>query len=85
MFTAILNSYSDGEKGNQVAFLIGSAFAVLGSLIAFFVIPDVSARLDDEDTLWKAYLAEHGWQADWGDRETKDPEGVLKHITQPKS
>lgn len=78
VFTAILNSYvDDAEKGNQVAFLIGSGFAVLGAIIAFFVIPDVSKRLDDDDAAWKVYLADHGWDATWGDTETKDPAGVI--------
>lgn len=78
VFTAILNAYADTpEKGNQAAFLIGSAFAVVGALVAFFVIPDVSRRLDDDDAAWKVYLADHGWEATWGDHETKDPAGVI--------
>ncbi|KAJ4861865.1 sugar transporter domain-containing protein [Trichoderma breve] len=78
VFTAILNKYaSNPDKGNQVAFLIGSAFAVLGALVAYFVIPDVSRRLDDDDAAWKVYLADHGWDATWGDGETKDPAGVI--------
>lgn len=83
VFTAILNSYSDNPgKGDQVAFLIGSGFAVLGACVAFFVIPDVSRRLDDDDAAWKVYLADHGWEATWGDTETKDPVGVIKaHAT----
>ncbi|KAF4123067.1 Sugar (and other) transporter [Geosmithia morbida] len=78
VFTAILNSYvDDPSKGDQVAFLIGSAFAVLGALVAYFVIPDVSRRLEDDDEAWKAYLAANGWEATWGDSETKDPQGVI--------
>ncbi|KAM5374809.1 hypothetical protein ACJZ2D_006303 [Fusarium nematophilum] len=78
VFTAILNSYADNpSKGNQVAFLIGSAFAVLGAIVAFFVIPDVSRRLEDDDEAWKAYLIANGWNATWGDSETKDPQGVV--------
>lgn len=78
VFTAILNSYADEpEKGNQAAFLIGSAFAVLGALLAFFVIPEVSTRLDDDDQAWKQYLLDNGWEADWGDKVTKDPSGVM--------
>ncbi|KAI4858398.1 major facilitator superfamily transporter [Aureobasidium sp. EXF-8846] len=63
--------------GDQGAFLVGSAFAVLGALIAFFVIPDVGRKLEDEDENWKRYLEENGWVADWGDNETKDPRGVV--------
>lgn len=78
VFTAILNKYaSNPDKGNQVAFLIGSAFAVLGALVAFFVIPDVSRRLEDDDAAWRVYLSDHGWEATWGDRETRDPTGVV--------
>ncbi|KAH8780288.1 major facilitator superfamily domain-containing protein [Diaporthe sp. PMI_573] len=78
VFTAILNAYAtDPSKGNQVAFLIGSAFAVLGALVAFFVIPDVSRKLEDDDRDWKAYLADHGWEGSWGDEITKDPSGVV--------
>ncbi|KAJ0118613.1 major facilitator superfamily transporter [Diaporthe amygdali] len=78
VFTAILNAYStDPSKGDQVAFLIGSAFAVIGALVALFVIPDVSRKLEDDDNDWKAYLAENGWKGSWGDETTKDPSGVI--------
>ncbi len=78
VFTAILNSYTDNPgKGDQTAFLIGSAFAVLGALIAFFVIPDVSRNLEDDDAAWKVYLADNGWDATWGDSTTQDPQGVI--------
>lgn len=78
VFTAILNSYADRPaQGDRAVFLIGSAFAVLGALVAFFVIPDVSRRLEDDDAAWKVYLADHGWEATWGDQETKDPNGVI--------
>ncbi|KAK8110262.1 metabolite transporter [Apiospora kogelbergensis] len=82
VFTAILNSYSkDVTKGNQVAFLIGSGFAVLGALIALFVIPEVSRRLDDDDQAWKQYLQENGWEANWGDDVTEDPSAVVMNRT----
>lgn len=78
VFTAILNSYAaTPAKGDQAAFLIGSGFAVLGGLVAFFVIPDVSRKLDDDDAAWKVYLADNGWEATWGDSETRDPRGVV--------
>ncbi|KAM0265690.1 hypothetical protein ACHAQJ_000124 [Trichoderma viride] len=77
-YTTIRPYYDGGiDKGNRVAFLIGSAFAVLGALVAFFVIPDVSRRLEDEDAAWKAYLADHGFEATWGDKETKEPPRVV--------
>ncbi|KAK1596510.1 major facilitator superfamily transporter [Colletotrichum navitas] len=78
VFTAILNRYtSNASKGNQVAFLIGSGFAVLGALIAMLVIPDTSRYLDDDDEAWKQYLADNGWDAQWGDEITRDPSGVV--------
>lgn len=78
VFTAILNSYAtDPSKGDQVAFLVGSAFAVVGALVALFVIPDVSRKLEDDDRDWKNYLAAHGWEGSWGDETTKDPKGVV--------
>ena len=85
VFTAILGSYSDQSKGNQTAFLIGSGFAVVGALMAFFVIPDVSTKLDDEDAAWKVYLMDRGWQANWGDQESRDPTGVMMHKVVPNS
>ncbi|KAK6001283.1 hypothetical protein QM012_002614 [Aureobasidium pullulans] len=72
VFTPITSS-----AGDQGAFLVGSGFAVLGALIAFFVLPDVGRKLEDEDENWKKYLEENGWVADWGDSETQDPKGVI--------
>lgn len=78
VFTSIQSAYVDDvSKGNQVSFLVGSGFTVVGALVALFVIPDVSRRLDDDDEAWKQYLAENGWDATWGDNETKDPPGVV--------
>lgn len=78
VFTSIQTAYSDeSSKGDQVAFLVGSGFAVIGALVALFVIPDVSRQLDDDDQAWKKYLEENGWEASWGDTVTKDPVGVL--------
>jgi hypothetical protein len=78
VFTAILASYSDTIKGNQVVFLIGSAFAVLGALNAWFVVQDGEKHLEKEDQIWKSYLLENGWDASWGDHQTQDPAGTLK-------
>ncbi|CAK4031167.1 major facilitator superfamily transporter [Lecanosticta acicola] len=76
VFSAILASWTDEQKANQATFLIGAAFALVGASIAWFVIPDVSARLEDDDAAWKKYLAENGWQAQWGDSTSKDPAAV---------
>jgi len=77
VFTAILNAYGNSDKGNQVVFLIGSAFALLGAILSFLLV-DVSRNLDDEDRDWKIYLEANGWEANWGDDETQDPAGVFK-------
>ncbi|KAL8301075.1 hypothetical protein RB593_000058 [Gaeumannomyces tritici] len=78
VFTAILNAYADDPtQGNKTAFLIASGFAVMGALIALFVIPEASRSLDDQDREWKKYLAENGWEAKWGDDTTRDPSGVV--------
>ncbi|KAF4993706.1 hypothetical protein FGRMN_6283 [Fusarium graminum] len=85
VFTAILSSYADTVKGNQVVFLIGSAFAVLGALVAWFIVQDGEKHLEKEDQIWKEYLHEHGWDASWGDHVTQDPAGTLKDELKPTS
>jgi hypothetical protein len=85
VFTAILSSYTDTVKGNQVVFLIGSAFAVLGALNAWFVVQDGEKHLEKEDQIWKNYLEENGWDASWGDHQTQDPVGTLKDELKPTS
>lgn len=78
VFASIQSAYTtDSSKGDQVSFLVGSAFAVVGALVALFVIPEVSDKLDDDDQAWKKYLADNGWEGNWGDNVTKDPTGVM--------
>jgi hypothetical protein len=78
-------SYTDPNKSNQVAFLVGSAFAVLGALNAWFVIQDGSKVLDNEDEIWKSYLVANGWEASWGDQETADPKLTRNQALLPTS
>ncbi|KAJ4291687.1 hypothetical protein N0V90_009582 [Kalmusia sp. IMI 367209] len=85
VFTAIMNSYADADKANQVAFLVGSAFAVVGALNAWFVVQDGSKVLDNEDEIWKEYLIANGWDASWGDMETEDPAKTRKQELLPTS
>lgn len=85
VFTVILNSWSDPDKANRATFLIGSAISILGAVIAWFMLEDVSRELDFEDQRWKNYLIDNGWEASWGDQETKDPAGVFKHTLTPTS
>ncbi|KAG4438161.1 hypothetical protein IFR05_006372 [Cadophora sp. M221] len=60
-FTPIQNSFSTIEKGQQGVFLIGSAFAVVGGLIAWFLIPDKERDLESEDVRFRMYLGERGF------------------------
>lgn len=50
---------------------------MVGAVVALFVIPDVSRKLEDDDRDWKEYLAKNGWEASWGDEVTQDPSGVI--------
>lgn len=60
VFTPIQNSFSSTEKGQQGVFLIGSAFALVGGLISWFLIPDKERELESEDIRFRAYLEDHG-------------------------
>lgn len=42
VLTEALNSFEDKIKGQQVLFLIGSAISVIGALVVWFLIPNVS-------------------------------------------
>jgi MFS family permease len=85
VFTTVLNSYvDDPSKGNQVTFLIGSGLAVVGALLAFFVIPDANKKLGEEDEDWKVYLGDRGWEgAKFGDAESKDPIRAMRGVMRP--
>lgn len=61
VFTPIQNSFGSTAEGQQAVFLIGSGFTVVGGLIAWFMIPDMSRELETEDARFKAYLAENGY------------------------
>jgi MFS family permease len=79
VFAPILASFghvNGGYKGNQAVFLIGSGFAAAGAITSWLIIPDISSRLESEDEAWKEYLRENGYEIQWGDVESKDPEGL---------
>ena len=40
--------------------MIGSAFAIAGGLIAWFLIPDKEKDLESEDVRFRTYLEERG-------------------------
>ena len=51
----------------QGVFLIGAAFACVCGLVAWFLIPDRDRDLESEDAKFRAYLAEHGFETDFGE------------------
>ncbi|KAJ5344042.1 uncharacterized protein N7506_003866 [Penicillium brevicompactum] len=61
VFTPIQDSFDSTVQGQQAVFLIGAAFTVVGGLIAWFLIPDMSRELESEDAKFKTYLAENGY------------------------
>ena len=61
VFTPIQNSLGSGLKGQQGVFLIGSAFAIVGGLIAWVLIPDMGRELESEDSRFRRYLEENGF------------------------
>ncbi|KAJ6030998.1 hypothetical protein N7540_001730 [Penicillium herquei] len=63
--------------GTQAVFLIGSGFAVLGSLVAWFILPDSDKLLDHGDQEWKDYLTAHGYtNIEWGVESAQTAEAV---------
>ncbi|KAF9893028.1 hypothetical protein FE257_012439 [Aspergillus nanangensis] len=61
VFTPIQESFDSPAKGQQAIILIGSAFALVGGLVAWFLIPDMSRELETEDARFRAYLEENGY------------------------
>ncbi len=72
VFTPIQNSFGSENAGIQGVFLIGAAFAATGALIAWFLIPDRERDLESEDARFRAYLAEHGFDTDFGETLEKN-------------
>lgn len=60
MFTPIQNSFDDAESGVRGVFLIGAAFAAVGAIVAWTLIPDMSRDLENEDAKFREYLRENG-------------------------
>lgn len=67
VFTPIQDSFDDAQKGVQGVFLIGSAFALVGGIIAWTLIPNRDRELEGEDARFRAYLAEHGYAGTFGE------------------
>lgn len=53
VFTPIQNSFSSTEKGTQGVFLIGAAFAAVGGIIAWTLVPDRERDLESEDAKFR--------------------------------
>lgn len=67
VFTPIQDSFSDTQKGTQGVFLIGAAFAAVGGIIAWTLIPNREKDLEGEDARFRAYLEENGFSGDFGE------------------
>ncbi|PYI04734.1 major facilitator superfamily transporter [Aspergillus sclerotiicarbonarius CBS 121057] len=82
VFKPILASWGDDEsRGTQAVFLIGSGFAVLGGLLAWFVFQDTDIALDNEDQAWKDYLAANGYgDVQWGIADSQGHEMESKAV-----
>lgn len=67
VFTPIQDSFDETQKGVQAVFLIGSAFALVGGVIAWTLIPNREKDLESEDARFRAYLAENGYEGAFGE------------------
>lgn len=48
MFNLILDSFATIEQGQRTSFLIGSGFAAVGAVCAWFLLPDMNKALETE-------------------------------------
>jgi MFS family permease len=67
VFTPIQNSFDDAQAGIRAVFFIGAAFALIGGIVAWTLIPDRERDLESEDARFRAYLIEHGYEGDFGE------------------
>lgn len=80
VFTPIQNSFSDSQKGVQGVFLIGAAFAMVGCLLTWFLIPDKEKDLESEDARFRAYLEENGYEGTFGESIDDEIKSTAFHI-----
>ncbi|KAL0066317.1 hypothetical protein AAF712_006748 [Marasmius tenuissimus] len=61
VFPIIMKQFPTALKGQQAIFLVGSAICIVGAALVWFLIPDMDSQLENEDTKFKKYLEENGW------------------------
>lgn len=54
-------AHGNTVKGQQGVFLVASGFSIIGGLITWFLVPDMSRELESEDANFKAYLINEGY------------------------
>jgi MFS family permease len=67
VFTPIQDSFPSDFAGVQGVFLIGAAFAAVGGILSWTLIPDKGRDLESEDTKFRMYLLEHGFDTEFGE------------------
>lgn len=67
VFTPIQDSFDDTFKGTQAVFLIGAAFAAVGGIISWTLIPNREKDLENEDALFRQYLVDSGYSGEMGE------------------
>jgi len=65
-------SGADFANRSSGVFLIGAAFAMLGGLIAWLLIPDRERDLESEDARFRAYLESAGYSGAFGESLEKE-------------
>ncbi|TQS33553.1 hypothetical protein Golomagni_06097, partial [Golovinomyces magnicellulatus] len=65
VFIPIQDSLGSGDAGIRGVFLIGASFALVGGAISWFLIPDRSRQLEDEDAAFREYLIAHGYDGSY--------------------
>ncbi|KAF8586992.1 inorganic phosphate transporter [Ramaria rubella] len=79
VFTPIQDAFSDEFRGQQAVFLIGSAVSLVGALATYFLIPDMTRELENEDEAWRKYLEANGVSTDnMGEALEESLSGSLK-------
>lgn len=72
VFTPIQDSFSDAEEGVRAVFLIGAAFATIGGVVSWFMLPDRDRDLESEDSRFRTFLEEYGYSGEFGESLEKE-------------